>query len=296
MMFGFTGLAPIDSLALASIILKATGYGAALLAMGGPLFFLTFQKVPKDVLRLIRQIAISAAIIGLGVLALQFGVRAARISGMGLAGATDKMMLGLIWDGPLGTAALWRGVGLTLILAIAFKSAIGLLISAMGSVLIAMSYTFIGHSLGDPRWLLAGLLNIHLLAAAFWVAALAPLHRAVAGTDGAIILHRFGKIASLTVCLLVVVGVTFAWFMTGSVAALIGTAYGWTLLLKLFLVTGLMGIAAYNKWRLVPALSTNETWAGPSIRRSIRAEIFVVMTILIITATLTAVTTPPVNL
>jgi putative copper resistance protein D len=39
MMFGLTGLAPVDEWALASIILKATGYGAALLAMGAPLFF-----------------------------------------------------------------------------------------------------------------------------------------------------------------------------------------------------------------------------------------------------------------
>ncbi|AGI69202.1 hypothetical protein OAN307_c37460 [Octadecabacter antarcticus 307] len=295
-MFGLTGLAPIDGWALASIISKATGYGAALLAMGGPMFVLTFQKVPEDVLRLTRQIAIGAVIIGLAVLTLQFGVRAARISGMGFAGATDTMMLGLIWDSPLGTAALWRGVGLTLILAIVLKGAIGLVTSAMGAVLIATSYTFIGHSLGDPRWLLAGLLIVHLLAAAFWVAALAPLHRAVGGTDGAIILHRFGIIASLTVGLLVVVGTTFAWFMTGSVAALLGTAYGWTLLLKLLLVTGLMGIAALNKWRLVPALVAGETSAARSLRRSIRAEIFVVVIILIITATLTVVTTPPVNL
>ena len=32
------GLAPIDGWAIAAIIAKAVGYGAALLAMGGPLF------------------------------------------------------------------------------------------------------------------------------------------------------------------------------------------------------------------------------------------------------------------
>ena len=296
MMFGLTGLAPIDGWALASIILKATGYGAALLAMGGPLFLLAFQKVPKEVLLLTRQIAVVAVIIGLAVLALQFGVRAARISGMGFAGATDKMMLGLIWDGPLGTAALCRSIGLTLIFAIVSKNPIGLVLSVAGAALIAISFTFIGHSLGDPRWLLTCLLIVHLLAAAFWAAALAPLHRAIEGTNGAIILHRFGIISSLTVCLLIMVGITFALLMTGSVTALVTTAYGWTLLLKLFLVTGLMGIAALNKWRIVPALLTGKTWAGLSLRYSIRVEMFIIVIILIITAALTVVTTPPVNL
>ena len=40
------------------------------------------------------------------MLALRFGIRAARISGMGFEGATDPMMLGFVWESPLGTAAM----------------------------------------------------------------------------------------------------------------------------------------------------------------------------------------------
>jgi putative copper resistance protein D len=291
-MFEIAGLAPIDGWTLTAIIAKAAGYGAALLAMGGPMFVCAFRNAPEDVLNLARKIATGAAIIGLAVLALRFGIRSARISGMGLLGATDAMMLGLVWNSPLGTAALWRGTGLILILAPALGRAIGVI----GAVLIAASYTFIGHSLGDPRWLLAGLLIVHLLAAAFWIGALAPLHQAVGAAQSADLLHGFGIIASGIVGLLIVVGVTFAWFMTGSIAALFGTAYGLTLLLKVAAVTGLMGLAALNKWRLVPALAAQDPEAAEKLRRAIRIEMCVVAAVLIITATLTSVTTPPVNL
>jgi putative copper resistance protein D len=290
------GLAPIDGWAIAAIIAKAAGYGAALLAMGGPLFILAFQSAPADVRQLARKIAVIAALIGLAVLALRFGIRASRISGMGLQGAFDPMMLGFVWDSPLGTAAIWRGAGELLVLAVLLRGVVGLSMGLIGALLIAVSYTFVGHSLGDPRWLLASLLTVHLLAAAFWVGALAPLRHAVSQSDGAALLHRFGNIASVTVGLLVVVGLVFTWLMTGSFMALFTTAYGWTLIAKLSVVAGLMALAALNKWRLVPALASGDPTAAPHLRRSIQIEAVAVLLILIATAALTSVTTPPVNL
>lgn len=286
----------MDGWALAAIIAKAAGYAAALVAMGGPLFLVAFRSAPDDVLRLARKLAVIAALIGLAVLALRFGIRAARISGMGLTGATDSMMLGFVWDSPLGTTALWRGAGELLIFAVLFKGTIGMAASLLGALLIAMSYAFVGHSLGDPRWLLAGLLVTHLLTAAFWAGALAPLHRSAARKDGAALLHRFGIIASGTVALLLIVGVSFAWLMIGSFSGLFGTAYGWTLIAKVFFVTGLLGLAAKNKLRLVPALASGDPSASGNLRRSIRIEIAFVAIILMATATLTSITTPPVNL
>ena len=57
------GLAPIDGWALLAIFAKAAGYAAALVAMGGPLFVATFRSAPGDVLRLARQLAVSAALL-----------------------------------------------------------------------------------------------------------------------------------------------------------------------------------------------------------------------------------------
>lgn len=289
------GLAPVDGWAIAAIIAKAVGYGAALLAMGGPLFILAFPRASADVQKLARKIALIAALIGLAVLALRFGIRAARISGMGFPGAVDPMMLGFVWDSPLGAAAIWRGAGELLVVAVLLKGVVGLGTGLIGALLIAVSYAFVGHSLGDPRWLLALLLTLHLLAAGFWIGALAPLRHAVGQPAGASLLHRFGNVASITVALLVVAGLIFAWLMTGSLTATVTTAYGWTLLAKLCVVAGLMILAALNKWRYVPALASGEPTAAPHLRRSIQIEAVVVLLILITTATLTSITTPPVN-
>ena len=290
------GLAPMDGWAITAIIAKAVGYGAALLAMGGPLFVLVFRSSSNDVRQLARKVAVIAALIGLAVLALRFGIRAARISGMGLSGAVDPMMLGFVWDSPLGAAAIWRGAGELLVVALLIRGIVGLSAGLIGALLIAVSYTFVGHSLGDPRWLLASLLTLHLLAAAFWIGALLPLRHAVGQPEGARLLHRFGNVASLTVALLVVVGLIFAWLMTGSFSNLLSTAYGKTLLAKLGVVSGLMALAALNKWRFVPALASGTPAAVPHLRRSIQIEAIAVLLILMATATLTSITTPPVNL
>ena len=290
------GLAPIDGWAITAIIAKAVGYGAALLAMGGPLFVLVFRSSSNDVRQLARKVAVIAALIGLAVLALRFGIRAARISGMGLSGAVDPMMLGFVWDSPLGAAAIWRGAGELLVVALLIRGIVGLSAGLIGALLIALSYTFVGHSLGDPRWLLASLLTLHLLAAAFWIGAFLPLRHAVGQPEGARLLHRFGNVASLTVALLVVVGLIFAWLMTGSFSNLLSTAYGKTLLAKLGVVSGLMALAALNKWRFVPALASGTPAAVRHLRRSIQIEAIAVLLILMATATLTSITTPPVNL
>ncbi|NOC83856.1 CopD family protein [Ruegeria sp. HKCCD6428] len=291
-----TGLAPIDGLVVLAILAKAIGYGAALLAMGGVLFSAVFsQRAEASVLRLARQLAVGAALVGLAVLAIRFGVRAARISGMGFEGATDPMMLGFVWESPLGTAAIWRGIGELAILAILVPR-IGQWIALVGTVAAAISFAQVGHALGEPRAALAVLLVVHLLAAAFWVGALVPLRRAALVPDGADLLDHFGKLAAFGVAVLIIVGTTLAWLLSGSVTALFGTAYGLALLVKVAIVAVLLGFAAWNKVRLVPALSAEKSGAAHTLRRSISMEILAVVMILLATATITSVTTPPVNL
>lgn len=293
---GIEGLAPIDGWAVAAVIAKAIGYYATLLAMGGPLFLAAFPAASDDVRGFAKRITVFAALAVLVVLMVRFGIRSARISGMGFPGAFDPMMLGFVWESPLGTAAVWKATGAILTLTVLMRGPFGRIISLAGSLMIAVSFASVGHSLGDPRLLLAVLLMVHVLAAAFWVAALLPLYRSSDGPMGAALLHRFGIIASGTVALLIVVGAIFAVLMTGSVVALFSSAYGWALILKIATVTGLMGLAALNKWRLVPALADGQVHASVALRRSIRLEAVFVGVVLIITAALTSVTTPPVNL
>ena len=291
-----TGLAPIDGLAVLAIGAKALGYGAALLAMGGVLFVIVFAAhAEAPVLRLARRIAIGAALVGLAVLAVRFGIRAARISGMGFDGATDPMMLGFVWESPLGTAGSWRGAGELAILALLVPR-VGQWIALAGCLAVAVSFAQVGHTLGEPRAALMALLCLHVLAASFWVGALLPLHRAAHCPAGAGLLHRFGNIAAFGVPVLIGAGIGLAWLLAGSATALIGTAYGAVLLAKIAIVSALVGVAAINKLRLVPALRAEEPGAITALRRSIMIELLAVVVILIATATITTVTIPPINL
>ena len=61
-------------------------------------------------------------------------------------------------------------------------------------------------------------------------------------------------------------------------------------------MAGLLGLAMLNKWRLVPALRGGRPGASQALRRSIAFEGAAVVLVLLLTATITTVTTPPVNL
>ena len=296
----FEGLAPLDGWALASILAKALGYGAALLAAGGATFVFLFDQDLRKAgltrpLRLVHVLTTVAATLGLLALAGRFALRSARISGMGAEGAIDPVMLSIVWQSALGDAAVWRALGFTAVLALLIPR-LGRWLAGLGAVLIAVSYTHVGHSLGEPRVILMALLVAHLLAVGFWVGALSPLYAAAGSRKGAATLHRFGTIAAGAVALLVAVGVAFAWLVSGSPANLIGTAYGWTLLGKVAVVALLLALAARNKLRLVPALERGETGASKRLKRAIAWEGVAVMLVLLLTATLTTVTTPPANL
>ncbi len=236
-----------------------------------------------------------AALVSLAVLAVRFGIRAARISGMGIEGATDAVMLGFVWESPLGTAAIWRGLGEVAILALLIPR-FGQWIAMAGTVAVAISFAQVGHALGEPRAALAVLLVLHLLAAAFWVGALIPLRRAALAPTGADLLHYFGNLAAGGVAALILAGTSLAWLLSGSVTALFGTAYGLGLLLKVAVVAVLLGFAAFNKLRLVPALRTEKPGADHALRRSVSMEMLAVVLILLATAVITSVTTPPLNL
>jgi copper transport protein len=68
------------------------------------------------------------------------------------------------------------------------------------------------------------------------------------------IVIRFSTLATVSILLLGLAGVTLAWIQLGSVGALFSTTYGRTLLVKLVLV-GAVGVAgAYNHFRLLPVV------------------------------------------
>lgn len=146
---------------------------------------------------------------------------------------------------------------------------------------------------------------LHLVAAGVWLGALAPLAlllRAAATPEGAdarpyavLAARRFSRLALVCMLVLLGTGLLNAWQLVGDVPSLIGTRYGWLLLLKVTLLAPILGLAAVNRRRLLPALAGDAATVGrPAMARLARfvaAEWGLALAILAVVAVLGA--TPP---
>ncbi len=101
----------------------------------------------------------------------------------------------------------------------------------------------------------------HLAAAAVWLGALPPflflLSTSPSGPEAlraGRLLQRFHLVGLLAVAALIATGLVNSWFLVGDVRALLTTAYGRLLLVKLALFAAMVGLAADNRLRLVPRL------------------------------------------
>ena len=284
----------MEGFTLVEALITALGYAGAMVAAGTALFALSFPAMPPDARRMLRALGPTAGVLGALAAVALLPVQAAFLGG-GWEAARDPFLVGLVWEGPQGDATALRLIGLTLAAAVALPWTAARWFAALGAVLVAASFAQAGHTLDSPRALLATLLTLHVLGVAFWVGALAPLHR-VTGREAppvaGMLLARFGRIAAVVVGGLVRAGLALAWLLTGGLAGLFTTPHGQGLLVKIVLVAGLLGMAVLNKYRLTPAVASGSAAAKRRLRASIRAEMALVGAIMLVTAGITTFTGP----
>lgn len=284
----------------ARILVAAGVHAAALLAIGSRLFLHAFPALGAAEAGRTARAGAFAAAIGIGLVLLQWPLQSGYLGGGSLQAAVDPALLALVYGSPQGDRMLLAVTGMSLLLAsMAGRHGAtawpGRLIGVAGISLLLLAFVQVGHTRGEPRGVLAALLCLHLLAVAFWMAALAPLFRLASATDAAqagAVLTRFGRIGMLLVPLLLAAGLGLAWLLLGSAEALLTTAYGQLLLGKLGLVAALLSLAALNKLRLVPALARGDAPARRRLRLSIVAEALLMAAILLWTAALTTLASP----
>ena len=130
----------------------------------------------------------------------------------------------------------------------------------------------------------------HLIAAGLWLGALLPLMLLLRGTAEMPLQYeaarRFSTLGVICVAALLPSGIINAYYLVGSVPALIGTAYGQTLLLKLVLVLTMLAFAAINRWQLVPRLATRDGEAARRIARHTAIEAALGLGVILIVAAL----------
>ena len=157
----------------------------------------------------------------------------------------------------------------------------------------ALSFAASGHAaVAPPRELTLPAVALHAAALIFWMGALLPLMFALRGPASALMLQRFSGIAVPMVFVLILSGATLTWAQAGSLAALVGSAYGMVLAAKLLFVAGLLALALRNRLVLTPALAAGQVGAAPRLARAIRAEIVLGLAVLAL-ASAFRLTPPP---
>ena len=189
-----------------------------------------------------------------------------------------------IWDvmltSPPGISVLIAWAGLLAVAVATWMGRPGVILGAAGILVIAASFTAIGHTTQhQPRWLLAASLVLHLVAVSFWAGSLWPLALASrrGGREAARLLEGWARSAAWFVGILVLAGALLAWLLVGSLETLAATAYGRALMAKLALVGVLLAFAAWHRFRLTPALSSGAPGAGRRLAASIGWEIVVMV-------------------
>lgn len=164
--------------------------------------------------------------------------------------------------------------------------------ACLGALLMIISLGSSGHAAVADSFI-TPVFVIHALMGAIWFATLWLLFRALSttSTDHAEqTLKLFSRRITPVIGLLLLCALLLSWEQLGSMEAIVSSDYGNWLAVKLGLVLMVLGIAALNRWRLVPALLIDDN-AGPSLRRSIGAEIILLGAVIGVTSILAS--TPP---
>ncbi len=262
-------------------------------AVGGVVLLVVAK--PSDQLRhATRRIIAVSSVTGVFAALIGLGLQ----GGMLLGGPPGFLLDGNTWltgaRSPFGRTAISAIVGLALILVAVrtARPAKTLGISAAGSVLILASFALSGHVVtGGPPELTIPPLLLHVAVAAFWVGSLLPLLRALTTPEASLTLNRFSRVAVIAVPVMVLAGAVLAALQVRDPDALLTTEYGLILIVKLVLVTALLGLAVQNRVKFAPALARGDAGVSRRLSRSIQAEIGTVVAILFATAALG--TTPP---
>ena len=285
----------MDGATLATVAVKALAYLASLAAAGSALALASLKKLDRDTRTMAGRLGLACVFTaGLASAAL-IPAGAVYLAGGSWAGAVDPVLTGMVAESPVGESIVVRIAGLTVVAVLFVSGRVPGLAAVAGAGVVCASFALRGHVLAEPRLILGALVTAHLMGLAFWIGAFAPLHRLAGHADpirAGAAAAEFGRRALWVVPALAVAGVALLVLLTGNPLDAVETTYGRLLVVKLAVFALLLGLAAFNRLRLTPALLAGDAGAGARLRRSIGLEFAAVLVILVVTATLTTIASP----
>ena len=240
-------------------LLRGLGYGALLLATGAAVTGWLIVRRPVD-RAVARRLAVRSALVGVVVSLVGVPVQAVAVTGE-LGAAWSAVGLWETATSTFGVASVVRSALLAVLATVLLVGLPGVLAAAVAAGALG-TVVLDGHQRSmPPTWLLVTGDLVHVGAAAVWFGGLVVLAAVLSrrstrpeAVPAAGLVARFSGVALVASVLVAVGGTAMAWPLVGQPAALVGTAYGLTLLAKLAAVGVVVLVAAYNRFRLVPAI------------------------------------------
>jgi copper transport protein len=307
---------PSTALVAARAVGQAVAYAGTFLVAGLVVFELLVLHVragAAPVLRArLRRVRAAAAVVAAGGLVVGVPLTAAWQAGGGLGDLADAGTWTTGATSGTALASVLGLVGLALAALAARRAAretravwpAGLAIG--GAVLATTSFVLVGHTRTvGPAGLVVAADVLHLAAGAVWlggvvglVLTLAPSAR-VEPRRAAVTVARFSTLGAWLVAALALTGTVLGWRILGTVEALVSTTYGQVLLVKVGVAVVVVGIAAWNRYRLVPSFAERarrrttsvvgegaDAWVRSRLRRTVGAEAGLLAVVLALTGVL----------
>jgi copper transport protein len=220
-----------------------------------------------------------------------------------LGGGADTLVKGSTWS-----ALPWVQYVVTALVVLGVVGAVVLLgdglpgrsrrtAAAVAGAVAVVAPALTGHTrAASPEVLVVGADMLHLLAGAVWFGGLIGLALTLPGLAdkgelGGEVLARFSGLGAGVLVALVATGSLLAWRIVGSWGALVDTGYGQLLLVKVAIALVVVGIAAWNRFRLLPLLRRadrrrDRRTAVQRVVRATVAEAAVLVVVLLVTGVL----------
>lgn len=280
-----------DPLAPWLLAVKLGLYVSALLAAGLGLHA-SLQIVERaDRRRSLRSAAL------LGGAALVFAMLRLAIATVQLGGSLHSIFdpATLSWTWPTlapSSIALSLGAGLLCVAWLSERS----VFAGLASITLAAGFALTGHTQAlEQPGLAPWAAGLHVLIAAFWIAAPITLWPSASLSDQTVLTRseRFSRLALFIVPVLFAIGVWLAVLLAGSVNALLSSAYGQLLTAKLVVAGAALGLGAYNKQIVTRRLRQTPTDGRRALTTTLSVDAILFASALILVGLATTFTGPP---
>lgn len=305
-------------------VVRGLSYLALALAIGGAVFLVSvwrpslravagvgdgWERSSRAFVDRARQVMLAAALLGLLVSALGIVFQGAVAAGTSFWQGLDATVIGDLLETRFGTVwglRLLAWIAVAGLVATAGKRLVPPAAVALAALLAFLCVTpaLAGHAAtGDPAWLLIPANVLHVACMSVWVGGVGMLALALPGAtrqlEGgdrtrllATTVTRFSVLALAAVAGLVASGVVQSIAELDTPSALLDTAFGRAILIKVGLLSALITLGAWNRQRARPRLAAQAAAGalpgatGIVLRRSLRVELALMLAVLAVTAAL----------